>query len=431
MSERILMTSHGITGATGFANQLWLQSRALIEAGYDVYALHRDYHGEALMIPKGSGVTMESGKEFDGLTVLPFGSQPWGEDILPWYINKYKIDYVHTLGDIWCYQYIRGIQKRHNWKWLAHYVFDTENMVGFWNENVDGADLAVVPSKISLDLCKKYKHENVQYIPHGVNTDIFKPATDEEKTELRERYLIPKDTFVIGMVAHNQYRKQVHRLVEAFDMFVKRNPRSLLVLHCLPRDQTGWDLPQILKDRGLLANVLFTDKSSKGIGDVHVPESEMRKLYCVMDVHALPTGGEGFGVPIVEAMACGIPNVVTDYTTTKEFLCEESIDDLGKKSYTSTRGIAVPYVDSELHHTGGRWAKIDIPALASALQYLKDNESEAKQMGMKARKFAVENYNQDLVKQRWKEVYNDFDSLVEKELDRKEAFEKLNLMRAN
>lgn len=428
MSKRVMLTSHGITGVTGFSKQLWLQSRALIEEGYEVYVAHRDYRGEPILIPKGSGVTMQSGRPLDGYTMLPYANQPWGEDIIPWYMNKYKIDYLSTLGDIWCYQYIKNIPRQHGWKWLAHYVFDTENMVGFWNESLKAADISVVPSQNSYELCKKYGHENVQYVPHGINTEVFKPMTNDEKLKVREEYNLPKEAFVIGMVAHNQYRKQVHRLIEAFEMFVKKNPKSLLLLHCLPRDATGWDLPQLLKDRGIMGHVLFTDKAGKGTGDIHVPDSELRRFYCSMDVHALPTAGEGFGIPIVEAMACGIPNVVTDYTTTREFLCDvETMDD--KIRVSNTRGIAVPYVDTELHHTGGRWAKINIPMMAEAFQFLKDNPEEGSKMGMKAAKFAQENYNEELVKKRWKEVYNNFDSLIVKDEDRSEMFSRLNLVR--
>jgi glycosyltransferase involved in cell wall biosynthesis len=416
VSKNVLMMSHGITGVTGFSNQLWLQSRALIENGYNVYVLHRDYRGEPLIIPNDAGVKTNSGRCIDGMTMLPIGGQQWGEDVIPFYLEKYKIDYVHTLGDIWCYQFLRNMPRTSGVKWLAHYVFDTENMVGFWNDSVKAADITVVPTKISYDMLTKLGHKNVQYVPHGVDTKIYKPATYEEKMEFRDGLGIPRDAFVIGMVAHNQYRKMVARLIDGFHKFLVDNPKSLLVLHCLPKDVTGWDLVQIIKDRGLTNNVVFTDKSSKGVADIHVPESELRKLYCAFDIHALSTGGEGFGIPIVEAMACGIPNVVTDYTSTREFLTDavksENPKAPGGVDYMNTRGIAVPYTEIEVHHTGGIWAKINTTLMAKAFQYIKDNEDEAKKMGMKAREYAVENYDNDVVKQKWSDLYSGFDSFV-------------------
>lgn len=429
VAKKVLMMSHGITGVTGFANQLWLQSRALVEAGYDVYVLHRDYRGEPLIFPRGCGARMNSGRLIDGMTFLPVGGQQWGEDVLPYYIEKYKIDYVHTLGDIWCYQYIAKIQKTHNWKWLAHYVFDTENMVSFWNECVANADISVVPSKISFKMLEKIGHKNAIYVPHGVNTSVFKPATDEEKAEIRKRFNIKPGTFVIGMVAHNQYRKFINRIIEAFALFHANNPNSVLLMHTAPKDVTGWDLPLILKDKGLLNCVIFTDKASKGLGDVQVPESEMRNFYCAMDVHALSTGGEGFGIPIVEAMACGIPNVATAYTTPNEFLTERVIGPDGKETLAPERGITVPYTEVEMHHTGGIWAKIGIPEMATAFQYILDNPEEARRMGMKARKYAVENYDIELVKKQWRDLYSKFDELAEIGSGSEDGFNKLKLMR--
>jgi glycosyltransferase involved in cell wall biosynthesis len=429
VAKRVLMMSHGITGVTGFANQLWLQGRALLEAGYEVYVVHRDYRGEPLFFPRDCGAKMNSGRPIDGFTFLPIANQQWGEDILPYYIDKYKVDYVHTLGDIWCYQYISKIPKTHNWKWLAHYVFDTENMVGFWNECVRNADISVVPSLISYNMLKHLKHKNIKYVPHGVDTKVFKPATEEEKIELRKEMNIKPETFVIGMVAHNQYRKFINRLLDAFSLFHTKNPDSLLILHCSPKDITGWDIPIILKDRGMLNCVLFTDKASKGVGDVQVPETEMRNFYCIMDVHALSTGGEGFGVPLVEAMACGIPNVATAYTTPNEFFCEEIIEPDGSKKLVPERGFPIPYTEVEIHHTGGIWAKIGIPEMATAFQQIKDNPGEAKQMGMKARKFAIQNYDIKVVKKEWQELYNNFDTFAEETDISKDVFNKLRLMK--
>lgn len=139
--KKVLMMSHGVTGATGFSNQLHLQSRALIEAGYDVYVIHRDYRGEPLHFPLGCGATMAGGRPIDGMTILPIGapSAQWAEDVLPYYLLKYKVDFVHTLGDIWCYQYIKKLPKHHKWYWLSHlrlrygeYGWLLERVCGRW-----------------------------------------------------------------------------------------------------------------------------------------------------------------------------------------------------------------------------------------------------------------------------------------------------------
>jgi glycosyltransferase involved in cell wall biosynthesis len=49
-------------------------------------------------------------------------------------------------------------------------------------------------------------------------------------------------------------------------------------------------------------------------------EEEMAQLYNMFDVFTLPTGGEGFGLPILEAMSCGVPTVVTNYSGHTDFV---------------------------------------------------------------------------------------------------------------
>lgn len=412
MPKRVLLTSHGITGVTGFANQLYLQARALVEDGHEVLVLHRDYRGEPIVFPPDCNAVTAGGRPLNGMTFLPAGAHQWAEDIMPYYINRYKVDVVHTLGDIWCYHYIAGIQKHHPWYWLFHTVNDTEGWVGFWDFGFLNSDISVVPSLSTYEITQKRGLKWCRYIPHGIDTKTFVPSTDDEKRIFRKEIGIPEDAFVIGMVAHNQLRKAINRLIDAFEIFVKGNPanrRSVLVLHCLPRDSQGWDLIQILKDKDLLGNTLFTDKSAKGLADVFVPEKELRKLYCSMDIHALSTGGEGFGIPIIESLACGIPTVMPAYTTGREFL--QSQDENGQ--WRNDVGFAVRWTEYETHHTGGIWCKVDVKELASTFQYIKDNYSEAKVMAMKGRKRVIERYDNEVVKKMWKELYNNFDNIVE------------------
>ena len=166
-----------------------------------------------------------------------------------------------------------------------------------------------------------------------------------------------------GGVHHRERRAQPTaqedpRLIEAFARFSQGHKDALLLLHCLPRDQAGWDLIQIINDWGIKGKVMFTDRAGKNIGDIHVSEEDMRRLYCSMDVHALSTGGEGFGIPLVEAMACGIPQVAPAYTSVPEFFGNNE------------RGIAVPYDNCDTHHTGGFWCNVSVPKMAASFEQL-------------------------------------------------------------
>ena len=88
-------------------------------------------------------------------------------------------------------------------------------------------------------------------------------------------------------------------------------------MHCDPRDPQGPDLIQLSINLGIDKNVRFT----KMLGyDWGVPDEKLCEIYNSFDIHTLSTTGEGFGVPTLESMGCGVPNVLPDYTTSRELL---------------------------------------------------------------------------------------------------------------
>jgi glycosyltransferase involved in cell wall biosynthesis len=257
-------------------------------------------------------------------------------------------------------------------------------------------------------------HKNAIYLPHGVDTEVFKPMTYDEKCVQRKKFGFPDSDFIISCVAHNQQRKMLARLLRAFKKFSEGKDDVTLFMHTQMKDFTGWDMGQLITDWGLEKKAFLTDKTAKMIGDVHVPPSELRNYYCLSDVHALSSGGEGFGIPMVEAMACGLPNVATDYTTTKEFLCDIKRDPAGKPvGVEPIRGIPVPYVDIEHHYTGGIWALVDTGKMADAFQTLYEDPNLRHKMGTSARQLAVEHYDAKRIKSLWIEVFENAPQFVE------------------
>jgi glycosyltransferase involved in cell wall biosynthesis len=160
------------------------------------------------------------------------------------------------------------------------------------------------------------------YVPHGVDVEVFKPL--ERKAE-REKLKVDADTFVVAMVAANKgypNRKSLVEVIKAWSYFVKKYPDSLLFLHTEPKTRPGMqniDLEKVAKFYGLTEKTLrFPDEYRHMMGQFS--PALLNQLYNVADVFLLPSRGEGFGIPAVEAQAAGCPVILTAWTAQTE-LC--------------------------------------------------------------------------------------------------------------
>mgnify|MGYP000654147836 CR=1 FL=1 len=161
------------------------------------------------------------------------------------------------------------------------------------------------------------------YVPNGIESDIMKPT--EMSDEHRKVFQLPKDKFIVGMVAMNKGdppRKAFWQNIAAFAEFHRRHPDTFLYLHTQdghPQRGEQVDLVAFIQAQGLQIgrDVMFPPQHNMVLG---FPDAVMAELFSAMDVHLLVSMGEGFGIPILEAQACGTPVIVGDWTSMSE-LC--------------------------------------------------------------------------------------------------------------
>jgi glycosyltransferase involved in cell wall biosynthesis len=157
------------------------------------------------------------------------------------------------------------------------------------------------------------------YVPHGVDTDAYKPY---DRATVRRKVGVPEDAFLVGMVAANKgrpSRKGFVQAFQAFSKFLKTHENSYLYLHTMvnPGIAGGENIPGALEACGIPQDRVLIADQYRTIFNPYSHES-MAKIYSAMDVLLNPALGEGFGVPILEAQACGVPAIVTDFSAMSE-----------------------------------------------------------------------------------------------------------------
>ncbi|MCR4340775.1 MAG: glycosyltransferase [Gemmatimonadaceae bacterium] len=155
------------------------------------------------------------------------------------------------------------------------------------------------------------------YVPHGVDTNVYTPV---EKADAKQALGFSPDMFVVGMVAANKgapSRKGFTQALQAFKEFQAKHDDARLYLHTEPLGMfAGVNLPAMIQSLGIPGEtVMFPDQYRTLVG---FSQQHMRTVFSAMDVLLNPAGGEGFGVPILEAQACGTPVIVTDWTAMTE-----------------------------------------------------------------------------------------------------------------
>lgn len=156
------------------------------------------------------------------------------------------------------------------------------------------------------------------YCPHGVDTHVYRPR---DKAKVR-RGAFPDDAFVVGMVAANKghpSRKAFSQALLAYSRFAEDRPNAFLYLHtCLdPTIGQGVNLPALVRGLGIPLDRMRTADQYSLLHNPHSSD-EMAQIYSALDVLLNPSFGEGFGIPVLEAQACGVPAIVTDYTAMPE-----------------------------------------------------------------------------------------------------------------
>lgn len=258
---------------------------------------------------------------WEGIPISGRGFHPYGQDVLVPYAKSMNADIVISLLDAWVFD-INNVKQIN---WCPWFPVDSDPIPPAVLETVRYAFTRLVYSKFAVQQLED-RGLDCTYIPHGVDTTVFKPLPQERRADYRQLISggkISNDAFLVGMVAANKgypSRKAFEENLLAFRYLKNKHSDAVLFLHTMTGEngRDCFDIPAYCKIIGLNLgkDVFFCDQFVNVT--TGFPDPYMVHLYNSMDVLLSVSKGEGFGIPILEAQACGTPVITGDWTSMGE-----------------------------------------------------------------------------------------------------------------
>lgn len=255
----------------------------------------------------------------DGIAVYPGGNDAYGNDVIGAHTKDFGANIVISLIDVWVMR--ETAQKITPALWLPWLPIDHSPVPQRFLDSLRGAHLPLTYSKWGHEMLTQAGVENV-YIPHGVEPRIYKVYADRDKTrEFKRRLTGVDNAHLTLMVAANKGfpdRKGFQQQLRAWADFAKDKPQARLYIHTEPTPlYGGLDFGALLGNLGILEKVSFPDRYQNFKG---LPPEYLAMLYNAADIYLGAAMSEGFGIPLVEAQACGTPVITTDFSAMPELV---------------------------------------------------------------------------------------------------------------
>jgi glycosyltransferase involved in cell wall biosynthesis len=361
--------------------------------------------------------------EYRAIKINQFGNWKFNDTCL-----KFRPDVVWDFRDWWMLEAQERSPFRRFYKWAIMPTVDSAPQNEQWISTFINADAVLTYSDWGRSVLEKEGGGLIKTMgvaSPGADTETFCPM---DKAEIRKKFGIEPDIFLVGTVMRNQPRKLYPELFRAFAEFLKAAPaemasKTYLYLHTSYPDQ-GWSIPLLIKKYGLSRKVLMTYKcrncaavfpsfyqDARGVCHscgmsaavppnvrLGVDRETVAKIINFFDVYVQYSNSEGFGMPMVEAAACGIPVFATDYS---------AMSDVVRKVNGTPLGLSSLAMDFEFGCFRATPDRADF--VKKLIKFLSLSPSARREASYKARKGVEANYTWDRTAKVWMSV---FDSLT-------------------
>lgn len=303
MNKKILVVGDFDFNSSGYMNILVNLCKQLVPLGYDIKCAGISYGGQEHTFPFSIIPTRDLGEAsavMNNLCIM------WRPDILL------------TAFDIPLQEQFLGAIGRSNlkvtcgFKHVAITAMENGPLVADWALVLSELDKVFFISQLGADEASKTGLMNIDHLVIGIDTNLWKPLADEDRKVARKNLGFEQDDFIVITVADNQERKNLIASLKSIKLLAETFPRTKHILVTREHNVYGWKLRSLMTSLGINDKVFIYERG--------MPSDRLRLLYGISDVFLLLSRAEGLGMPILEAMACGVPCVCTDTGAMHELL---------------------------------------------------------------------------------------------------------------
>jgi glycosyltransferase involved in cell wall biosynthesis len=280
--------------------------------------------------------------------VHPFTGQ-YGDILLPLQLQAIQPDILVSQDDtfVMTRNHLHELNYG-NTKFVPYAAIDGEPIATDGHPPLKKAHTIVAMSEFGRKVMENEGYTGIKTIYHGVDLRKYTPTNAKEEirdkigpfySKLWGKDISFKDKYLMLAVGRNSIRKNFCQLLDAFALFQHEKPDACLLIHCNNfqaedlnlMDYIERDLPYKFgkKAKNLLWNKIYfspTQDLSRGL-----PEQDLIRLIQMSDTCITAALGEGFGMVLLESMACGVPVISNGYSTPKELLIDETTALDGRK----------------------------------------------------------------------------------------------------
>jgi glycosyltransferase involved in cell wall biosynthesis len=317
------------------------------------------------------------------------------------YLNEIKPDILIFLEDTFTLELQHIHEVNFNGiKTIGYFPEDGKNIPTDSEKILTKFDRIIAMANFCKDVIVGDGLKNVDVIYHGVDLKQYSIPLKEEKNKLKEKLGFSKNDFLIFNYARNSLRKANQTCIKGVSKFLVKHPDAKCLFHindCERKDSNLIDyvtriLPREVKGTENILNkqLFFTPNKNFTDDDVAI-------MIKSSDLTITASHGEGFGLIMVESMACGIPVVSNEYSTPYELLDDESCG-IGK------RGLLAKSMTEVVSSFNVEHGYVDVEDFANKIEVLYGDAELRTQLGLNGRKFVETYCNWDKLILQWKHI---------------------------